>query len=1017
MNFSITKNPIRKNHMNTKTRAVIVAALAVASIFAFSTTANAGSYHVQSCHSGSGYHVQQGWNLATNGTSGGSIQGCTSGYFRMQDTVGGGTNWLLLHTPILPSNLTFSATTFSYFAQGPNTAGRAQARYCATANVVGGLCNAGYWDYAAYTATGQGSPSNKTVGCALTGANLCKELQFYLDLSGSTGHFWFGNLDFTVNDPTSPTTSTPAGGTLLSSQNTAGRAWNRGTKTFNIGGSDGGAGMKSINSYVDTASNGATITAPTACAGGPYVEFQPCPGSHNSSASINTAAYSSGQHTLYATATDASDNVGSSSVTFYADNEKPTTPIDIEPVVSGQDGWSSTNSFGADWTNGAEVAETSTVSGIASVIVDVNPTDTDTQSDPAAVTVPVGGSNGGIAATASSISGLTVPAKGLWKLRLQLVDKAGNISDVGSGTGSDSDIGFDPDTPPKPGGQSNGWINRADLASGIVQQWFITIPQGGSPICGYAHSITSGTTASDPGSTITLPGAPTFFAIPSNLAEGFHKLNLKSVNCAGNAAATFESFDENVDVTDPNGTIAGVQGGRWYKNGQSVQLSATDALSGMTASTSGDPEDGGYLRYTLDGGTPVLLAGGSGTIAVTGEGQRTLEFAPVDVAGNQAAPKRVTFGIDGGAPTTPGFNAQDPNRPTRLSIPVADAVSGLDNATIEVRNQGGGDWVTLNTGVNDAAGNAIGGYPHSAILNARFPDTELPKGTYLVRVRGYDQAGNELVTSKLASGGDFIVENPMRAATGASVKLFKALRECKKGKNGKMKCVIKKCTKKSKGTCYKVRKGKVVLQGGSATVTSEYNRGAIATGVLTDESGKALKNTDVTVSTVDKFKRPGENSNLTREVGTATTDANGIFAVRVPAGVNKTVKVSYDGSETRRSSLATATSLTKAKLKLKVSKSKVRTGQTVTFSGKVTSWDASYPTGGKIVALQFFAGKKWRPAVGVGHTDSKGNFKIKYKFDGARVKAKIIFRVAAPSEDAWGHVYSVSKPKIIRLNH
>ena len=108
---------------------------------------------------------------------------------------------------------------------------------------------------------------------------------------------------------------------------------------------------------------------------------------------------------------------------------------------------------------------------------------------------------------------------------------------------------------------------------------------------------------------------------------------------------------------------------------------------------------------------------------------------------------------------------------------------------------------------------------------------------------------------------------------------------------------------------------------------------------------------------------------------------------------------------------------TQAKLKLKVSKKRAKTGQSITFSGKVTPYDAHYPSGGKIVALQFFAAKKWRPAVGVGHTDKNGKFKIKYKFDGRKVKAKIIFRVVAPSEDAWGHAFSVSKPVNIKLNY
>lgn len=107
---------------------------------------------------------------------------------------------------------------------------------------------------------------------------------------------------------------------------------------------------------------------------------------------------------------------------------------------------------------------------------------------------------------------------------------------------------------------------------------------------------------------------------------------------------------------------------------------------------------------------------------------------------------------------------------------------------------------------------------------------------------------------------------------------------------------------------------------------------------------------------------------------------------------------------------------TQAKLTLKVNKKRVQTGQKITFSGKVTAFDGAFPSGGKIVALQFFAAKKWRPAVGVVHTDKNGKFKISYRFDGRKVKAKIVFRVTAPSEDAWGHAYSASKPVRIELN-
>lgn len=994
----------------------IVAALALA---VSSPIALGGEYHVQQCHASSGLHVSQGWNLATSGTSGGTITGCSGGYFRMQDTIGGGTDWLLLHTPILPGSLRFNAAQFNYFAQGPSGQSAASVRFCAGANVVAAMCVAGFWDN---IADADGSmPGGKTVGCALTGSNLCKELQFILNLNGGLGHFWFGNLDFTVSDPVGPTPAAPSGGTLLSSQNTVGRAWNRGSRTFGIGGADGDSGVKSVGAYIDVPTNGASITASSACASGPYVEFQPCPGSHSSTASINTAAFADGQHTLYSTATDASDNSASLTSTFYIDNVKPATPSDVEPDVSGFNGWSTTNSFSADWSNTGETTENETQSGISQVVVDVNPTG-GTQSDPAPITIPVGGTVSGVSATRSSVSGVSVPAIGEWMLRLKLLDKAGNESAVGDGSGSSADsdttIGYDPAAPGGVNGQQNGWISRDELAAGFDQEFtYAAFPSTVAPLCGFAGAIdkspigTAGTAISVPGG-----GAVRKWRLPGTLDEDIHYVHLRSISCNGTPSVGTETVPVPVDRTDPVGTITGVENGRWYRDGQGVTLSGVDVLSGMAPASPTESRStmGAYLHYSVNGAGPAdddAPRGNSSTISVTAEGEKELRFSPVDLAGNRASAKVVTFGIDATDPNG-HISRQDAARPTLLTANVADAPSGVSYAIFSVRKTGSGaDWIQLPTSIAGVDEKVVGTAVSSGIVSARFPDTSLPRGMYDIKVNAYDQAGNQLDTQRFKDGSIARVENPMRGKTGTEVKLFKALRECKKSKNGKMKCSIKKCSKRSKGTCYKVRKGRVVLQGGSTTITSEFNRGSIATGVLTDENGEVLKNADVTITTSDKVK------GTMREVGTATTDNSGIFAIRVPAGVNKSVKVSYEGSELRQPSTAAATMNTRAKLKLRVSKKNAKTGQTITFSGKVTSFDGSYPAGGKIVALQFFAAKKWRPAVGVVHTDQWGNFKVKYKFDGAPLKAKIIFRVSAPSEDAWGHVHSVSKPTTVMLNY
>lgn len=1000
-------------------RALTLAFVAAFGLAVSSATALGGEYHVQQCHGSSGLHVSQGWNLATSGTSGGTITGCSGGYFRMQDTVGGGTDWLLLHTPVLPGSLRFSAAQFNYFAQGPSGQAAASVRFCAGANVVAAMCVAGFWDNVAYA---DGSmPGGKTVGCALIGSNLCKELQFILNLNGGLGHFWFGNLDFAVSDPVNPTPTSPSGGTLHSSQNTVGRAWNRGSRTFNIGGADADSGVKSIGAYVDVFTNGASVISPTACTSGPYVEFQPCTGSHGSAASINTATFADGQHTLHSTVTDASDNSASSASTFYVDNARPATPTSVEPDVSGSNGWNTTNSFKIDWINTGETTENEVQSGISQVVVDINPTE-GAQSDPSPITVPVGGTVAGVSATRSSISGLTVPAVGEWSLRLMLIDGAGNESEVGDGSGSSADsdttIGYDPAAPAGVNGQQNGWISRDELAAGFDQEFtYAAFPSTVAPLCGFAGSIDKNPTGTVGGS-VNLPGGGSArkWRLPGTLDEDTHYVHLRSVSCNGTASVETETVPALVDRTDPIGTITGLENGKWYKDGQGANLTGADALSGMTPAPLGEPDSqmGAYLNYTINGVGPapeVAPRGSSATIPVTGEGQKELRFSPVDFAGNKAAPKGVTFGIDATNPD--GYiNRQDPARPTLLSANVTDAPSGVSYAIFSVRTtSSGGDWIQLPTSVAGLDLAAVGSAVSSGIVSARFPDTGLAQGTYDLKVNAYDQAGNPLETQRFRDGSIARVENPMRDKTGTEVKLFKALRECKKNKAGKMKCSIKKCTKWSNGACYKVLKGRVVLQGGSTTVTSEYNRGSIATGVLTDANGNALKNTDVTVTTTEKVK------GTKREVGTATTDNTGIFAIRVPAGANKSVKVHYEGSELRQPSYAVGTMNTRAKLKLRVSRKYAKTGQTITFSGKVTSSDGSYPAGGKIAALQFFAARKWRPAVGVVHTDQRGKFKVKYKFDGARVKAKIIFRVSAPSEDAWGHVSSVSKPTTVLLNY
>ncbi len=826
--------------------------------------------------------------------------------------------------------------------------------------------------------------------------------------SGATGgYLGISGISAIVDDTTNPTTSIAAGPAANSNQ------WVRGaTVAIAADSSDTGGGIKSTALTIQSP----LTTLKTVSASCDFATWNPCPTTRNWTSTFDSTQTQDGTYTARYTATDAGDRTASSAnFSLRIDNTNPETPKDIESQTTGMNGWSSSNSFAASWTNGIEVAETQTQSGISAVVVDVEPT-TGSQTDPAAVEVPVGGSASGISATLDSVSGVTVPTEGAWTLELALKDRAGNVSPVGAGSDPATDgktsIGWDTLLPGSPDGQANGWISRDELAAGFDQEFSYVAPVGAqAPVCGFAGAIDkniNGTT----GTSINVPGGgdAKTWRLPGTLDEATHYVHLRAVSCNGTVSQATTTVAAPVDRTDPVGSIDGVEDGNWYQDGKAVTLSAVDTLSGMAPADPIEPKStaGAYLSYRVNGSGPAdddSPRGGSTVVNVTGEGQKTLEFSPVDFASNRAVAKTVNFGIDA---TDPIGYVKYPNsaKPTLLEASLSDVPSGVSYAVFSIKRQGGGSWEDLPTGTTAQGGSNV-------LASARFPDTEKDAGTYDVRVRAYDQAGNALATQRYQNGQVATVENPMRSKTEIDVKLFKALRTCtitKKKSGKKTKCIVKKCTKKSKGTCYRVLRGRVVLVGGSKAVTSEFKRGAQAVGVLSDENGKPLANTDVKISTTEKFS--GKQS----LVGETRTDSNGIYSLRVPAGTNRTVRATYEGSETRRPTSTTGELSTRAKMTIKLSKKRARTGQSVTFSGKVTPFDAVIPKGGKIVALQFYAAKKWRPAVGVAHTDANGKFRIKYTFDGAKVKAKIIFRVVAPSEDGWGHAYSVSKPKVIRLN-
>lgn len=992
--------------------------------------ARAGTYNVYQCHGAYG-NANSGWGWYNNfnSTAGNPtpVEGC-GGYFKLQATGSTAGNFSRWNSPPLPGNLGLSRMNFDYI--GDNGGGRiTPIVHLCTANSIAtpgayGQCGGFVYAYL-------GNPGSNWVGGGVGDCTTlnnpttrCKAFQLSISQVAGTyaGAYWLRNLQAVVNDPDAPYAWQPHNGTLRSNESVNNawgtNHWNSGTKTVQVAALDSNSGgVKNTKIFFDGASGAGSpdhnFNQPCS-----FASWQPCPSFASNIPNIDTTALADGPHTATTRATDAGDNVTDATVAFKVDNTEPDTPTAVA-IAGASQGWSATNDFDVSWINTTEEAETTTQSGIAEVKVNVEPTDPANQADPAAVTIPVGGTASGISATVNSVTGLTVPAVGEWTLRLSVIDRAGNESPVGDGTGGSADsdftIGYDPTPPAAPAGQANGWISRLELANGYDQQWTYTDPPDAvAPICGFAGSI-SLSQIDNPGTSINVPGDVRKWRLPANLTENNHWVHLRAVTCAGLASSTTENVEAKVDLTDPTGSVSGVENGKWYKDGQQVGLHGADALSGMAPGTSPDPDDGhtsgAYLDYTINGTPPAaadIPRGADATISVTGEGQKELRLSPVDFAGNKAAAKIVNFGIDASNPTG-HFAARSSSNPRLLRAPIGDGVSGVALSVIEVRQRSDGDWQLLPTSLADLSGNPIGGYPTSAVASAIFPDTSLPAGTYIARVRAYDQAGNELVTSKDENGNTFTFENPMREAVALSAGLLKAQRTCNKKRTSKGKKRGKKVQRN--GKCFKKHRGKVVFVGAKPTLTVGYKRGAVVQGVLTTPKLAALSRQPIEIYA--RSKTSGEQL-----LGTTSTRADGSYVFKIKPGVSRTIRIYYPGTNTRQDASAAVQLGTGAKLKLRASTRHARTGQTVTFRGSVRSFDGTIPAAGKIVALQFYAGRKWRPAVAIAHTDAKGNFRVKYKFDriSKGVKARIVFRVYAPAEDGWNHTASSSKRITMRLN-
>lgn len=434
-------------------------------------------------------------------------------------------------------------------------------------------------------------------------------------------------------------------------------------------------------------------------------------------------------------------------LSFLYDSVEPAHPVNLRGLdTSG--GWLVGDNLRLRWKNTSELVESTTESGIASAIVDIQP------SDPPPVwgtaqsqrEFPGAGIDG---------ASVTLPWPSTWTVRVTLVDAAGNMSEPEPITIDNENPSM---SPPTINPQDLPIFNIAGTEGLVTIQWHVG-NFGRSGECSTRGWIGKGTPPnlkSIPSSKVADAGETSWTLSEqglSKLSDGENTLALAGVDCAGDVS---ENMTRSIMI-DRQRPIAKVEpASPWLPSGSVLTLTANDpdAPSGGSGVAS--------VWYRIDGGPIVSTPGDAIEIPATA-GEHALEFGAVDSVGNSSAtapPKK--FGVDGEAPLASiGPAASGLGAFTSV---VRDPVSGVVEAWTEISRSGSSSWSRLGDRFVSAEGQTS-----AVTLGLRVPDDgSLPPGSYELRVVARDAAGN--VQTAVAR----TLQLPLREETSLTASVYAA---------------------------------------------------------------------------------------------------------------------------------------------------------------------------------------------------------------------------------------------------
>lgn len=387
-----------------------------------------------------------------------------------------------------------------------------------------------------------------------------------------------------------------------------------------------------------------------------------------------------------------------------------------------------------------------------------------------------------------------------------------------------------------------------------------------------------------------------------------------------------------VDNTAPTKVVPAIAGGSGWR-----QSDGFDARW-PSAADSGSPIVGGRWELCRAGRVACVTRDFTGSnptglsnLLVAADGSYELRVTLRDQAGNQpplsdASPALLR--LDRQAPSL-ALEPLNPNAPMQVTASATDGLSGIASGQIEIQRRDSDRWHELPTTVE-------GDRLVAAIDDERFDD-----GSYELRARAIDHAGNETSTHVETGGTRAARQLPLRIKTrlvAGQRSVTKVKRVVKRGKGKKRRRQI---VVREKVT---YRKRVAVRHRGAATVN----------GRLTNPDGQPLRDVAIEVSARPILLGAGFAA-----AGFVRTDSDGRFSYRLRGVSSRTLRFRYLGTSRIRPAATDISVAVPASSTFRLAPPRIFNGETVTFAGRVRG--GPIPAQGKLVELRKWTGRRWDP--------------------------------------------------------